>query len=262
MLVFAAITPHSPLLLPSLGKKHAAKLKKTADSMKTLEKELYVARPDTLVIVSPHGNVLADAFTINLSAEYKVSLKDFGDHTTTATFHSDFMLIDKLQRSLRADTPLSLASDEVLDYGVGVPLLVLSAHLPKVAVVPVTTAGLDYKAHHDFGAKLKDEIVNTNKRVAVIASADLSHTLTNDAPGGFSKKGAELDAKVVELLTAKNTNGLITLDPKMSTASKECGLRSILVLLGILSHIAFEPKVHSYEAPFGVGYLVANLALP
>ena len=262
MLVFAAIAPHPPLLIPSVGKNNLEKLKQTAEAMKALEQEMYIARPDTLVIVSPHGNVLPDAFTINLAAQYTISLKEFGDHQTTASFRSDFMLIDKIQRAMRRDTSLSLSSEEVLDYGVSVPLLLLSAHLPTISLVPMAPAGLDYKAHYEFGDKLKEEIMNSNKRIAFIASADLSHTLTNNAPGGFSKKGAALDAKVVELIKTKDTDGLLALDIEMGQASKECGLRPISILLGLLARMAYEPKIHSYEGPFGVGHLVANMVLP
>ena len=56
--------------------------------------------------------------------------------------------------------------------------------------------------------------------------------------------------------------GGVNLDKVLTENAAECGLRSILILLGILNHIKFQTKILSYEAPFGVGYLVANLELP
>jgi len=43
----------------------------------------------------------------------------------------------------------------------------------------------------------------------------------------------------------------------------ECGLRSFSFLLGILEEakIDWKAEILSYEAPFGVGYLVANFKL-
>ena len=41
----------------------------------------------------------------------------------------------------------------------------------------------------------------------------------------------------------------------------ECGLRSILILQGILSKIKHDPKMLSYEHPLGIGYLVMNFIL-
>lgn len=259
MIVFAAIVPHAPFLLPTIGKQHRDKLKKTAEAMTALEQQLYVTRPDTLCIISPHGGVLADAFGINLSSEYKTSFKEFGDHKTSRTFRSDFMLIDRIQRSLRKDTAFTLNSEPSLDYGVGVPLHLLSEHLANPTVVPITTSALDLKAHFDFGKALRDELLNTTKRVALIASADLSHTLTKDAPAGYVPKSAEFDASVQQLLSTRNVTGLIQLGEKDSAKMADCGLRPILVAMGILDGINYTAKVLSYEGPLGIGYLVSTL---
>lgn len=261
MIVFSAIVPHPPVLVPTVGKQHAAKLKKTVDAFATLEQDLYVTRPDTLVIISPHGQILPDAFSIHLATTYQVSFAEFGDHKTKASFPADYQLIDKIQRSVRKTASLQLGTKETLDYGVGIPLLALARHLPNANLIPIITSGLDYKSHYDFGRALKDELANSNKRVAIIASADLSHTRSDDAPGGYSKLGATLDEKVVELLTNRNVSGLLTLDRALTKASKECGLRAILIMFGIIERMNFEPKILSHESPFGVGYLVAELAL-
>ncbi|TAK04662.1 hypothetical protein EPO33_01560 [Patescibacteria group bacterium] len=259
MIVFSAIVPHSPLLLPGIGKTNAKKLAQTVAGVADIEQHLYVTRPDTLCIISPHGQVLGDAFGINLSAQYATSFKDFGDFKTSKTFRSDFMLIDRIQRAIRKDVPLVLHSDETLDYGFGVPLHLLTEHLPNPTVIPITTSGLDLKAHFEFGKAMRDEILNSNKRVAVIASADLSHTLTKDAPGGFSKRGAEFDAKVQELLSQRNVPGLLQMDPKLCSEAKECGLRAMLVALGLMDGIDYTARLVSYEGPLGIGYLVSHL---
>lgn len=261
MIVFSAIVPHPPPLVSGLGKAHADKLKKTTDAYRTLEQDLYVTRPDTIVVISPHGDVLPDAYTIHLANEYRVSFEQFGDHKTKAVFRADFMLIDKIQRSVRRTVALHLGTKEVVDYAVGIPVLQLSAHLPKVMIVPITTSGLDYKSHYDFGRLLKDELANSSHRIALIASADLSHTRSDDAPGGFSKLGATLDAKVIELLTSKNITGMLSLDRGLTKAAKECGLRAMMILFGCIERMNFDPKILSHESPFGVGYLVAELSL-
>ncbi|MFH1207865.1 MAG: hypothetical protein V1668_04725 [Patescibacteria group bacterium] len=41
----------------------------------------------------------------------------------------------------------------------------------------------------------------------------------------------------------------------------ECGLRSIIMLLGMLNTVSYEPELYSYEGPFGVGYMVTNFKL-
>ncbi|MEK7073616.1 MAG: class III extradiol dioxygenase subunit B-like domain-containing protein [Patescibacteria group bacterium] len=259
MIVFSAIVPHSPLLLPDIGKTHVKKLAQTVAALADIEQRLYVTRPDTICVISPHGQVLGDAFGINLSAQYATSFKDFGDFKTAKTFRSDFLLIDRIQRSIRKDIPLALHSDETLDYGFGVPLHLLTEHLANPTIIPVTTSGLDLKAHFEFGKAMRDEMLNSNKRVAVIASADLAHSLTKDAPGGFSPRGAEFDAKIQELLAHRNVPGLLQMDPTLCAEAKECGLRAILIALGLLDGIDYTARVLSYEGPLGIGYLVSHL---
>ncbi len=261
MITFAGIVPHPPLLLPTIGKEAAKKLAQTQKALEQLEQELYLARPDTLLIISPHGPVMSDAFVIDLAAQYQLDFKEVGDFQTTKTIRSDFLLIDRIQRNARKETPVVLANEESLGYGIGIPLLFLSAHLPNVTLIPVFTSALDGKTHYSFGKLLKEEILNSNKRVAVIASADLSHTLTKDAPGGLAPEGQQVDAAVQQFLTTKNAAGLLTMDPATLSAAKECGVRPIATLLGVLDGIGYEPKIYSYEYPFGVGYLVSNFVL-
>ena len=56
-LEFACITPHPPILIPTIGKKHLDLVQKTKIAMEELEKELYVRRPDSIV-VSSHQDYL------------------------------------------------------------------------------------------------------------------------------------------------------------------------------------------------------------
>ena len=57
----------------------------------------------------------------------------------------------------------------------------------------------------------------------------------------------------------KDIKGILNLDLDFVEAAGECGLRSILILLGALDGLNWKPEILSYEAPFGVGYLVTNI---
>jgi AmmeMemoRadiSam system protein A len=48
------------------------------------------------------------------------------------------------------------------------------------------------------------------------------------------------------------------LDEDLINRAGECGLRSIVIMLGALDGLDVRPEVLSYEGPFGVGYLVAS----
>jgi aromatic ring-opening dioxygenase LigB subunit len=259
MIVFAAIVPHSPLLIPTIGKEHREKISATLAALKEIEEAIYLAKPDSICIIAPHGVRYPDAFSINLAGKYVGNLKSFGDFSTTVEAKSDYLLIDRLQRKLRAEgVPFSLTSSEEIDYGYAVPLLLLASRLAERKIIPVSPSLLDGKAHYDFGRQLKRVLHAEQQRVVMIASADLSHKLSAESPGGMSPEGAQFDEAVRAGAMAKDQTALISLDPKVIEGSGQCGYRPIMTLLGSLEGMNVTPKILSYEAPFGVGYLTAR----
>lgn len=260
-LVFAAITPHPPLLIPEIGQEHADKVKKTIDGMKMLEEKLYVTKPDTIIIISPHGPIVNDSFMFNLSDEYTVEFQEFGNFSISLKFAGDVQFINQIKSNIYSRTPVIISSEINLDHGAGVPLYYLTQHLKKIKVIPVSYSLLDYQSHINFGETLKDDILNSGKRIAVVASGDLSHRLTKDAPAGYSPRGQEFDEKLIQLLQEKKTNNIVNLDHRLIEEAGECGLRSIMILLGLLERVNYEFELISYEHPLGVGYLVGNYKL-
>ena len=54
-IVFACISPHPPIILPSVGSpKDRAKVKKTIESLESLGKKLKESEPGSIIISSPH----------------------------------------------------------------------------------------------------------------------------------------------------------------------------------------------------------------
>jgi AmmeMemoRadiSam system protein B len=262
-IVFTAITPHPPVLIPDIGKDHLEKVKKTEESMKRLEQDFYVSKAESIVIISPHGNVLEDAFTINLNADYKANFKDFGDFSLELSFRSDYMTIQEIRAADESnqESPIVLTSNQEIDYGFSVPLYFLTQHAKNIPIIPITYSALDYESHYKFGQFLHRQLSKINKRFAVIASGDLSHTLTKEAPGGFQPEAEEFDKKIVEQISNKDFAGIMKTDQKLAHKVGECGLRSIVTLGGLLEELNATPELFSYESPFGVGYAVANFKL-
>ncbi len=262
-LVFAAVTPHPPVLIPKIGKDNLEKLKKTESAMKNLEQLMYAAKPESIVIISSHGQVFDESFNINFSADYAASFKEFGDFELELNFKSDYMSIQEIRAADESnqEAPIVMTSSSELDYGFSVPLYFLTQHQKNLPIIPITHSALDYQQHLKFGNFLYRQLSKINKRFAVIASGDLAHTLTKDAPGGYSKTGTAFDNQVVTAIKNKNFGALQKISPALANEAKETGLRSIIILSGILESINVEPEIMSYEGPFGVGYLVANFKM-
>lgn len=261
-LVFAAITPHPPLLIPAIGKDNLKKIDKTKKALEKLEEDLYLSKPDVILIISPHGTIFSDAFSINLCSTYQTDLREFGDLTTNLSYKGDMHLANSIREATKSkEYKTVMISEPTLDHGVAVPLYYLTPHTPHISILPLGFSSFDAKTHIDFGHLIKDVIMHTNRRVAVIASGDLSHALTSDAPAGYNQKGVEFDAKIQELLSSHNTAGLLQLEPAFIDEAAECGFRSFLILMGVLRDVNYTYESYSYEGPFGVGYLTANFVL-
>ena len=262
MLVFAGLTPHSPLLLESISKDQAKHLESTTTAMKELADDLYAAHPDTILLISQHPTMYDASFSINLSDPYEFDLRTFGELGFDKKLRPEIMLVEHLQRYLRKENiPITLTTDEALDYSAAVPLHFLTERLPKVKLIPITYSKLGPKAHFQFGQALKDVIFESNERIAIIASGDLSHALTSEAPAGYFKEGEEFDKKIQELIIQKNTVGLVNLNDNLVENAHQTIYNPLLILFGLLERISVNPQILSYEAPFGVGYLVTNFVL-
>jgi len=275
-LVFAAICPHPPLIIPTIGRPANLKLvSKTTEGMKKLAGKFAEAKPETIIVISPHGQIDTNNFTISKSQTLTGNFRHFGDPETKLVFENDQNLIEEIKEECeKMGTPLKLIEEEELDHGSLVPLYYLIKESPtplyyvvkgnpNVKVVPLTISYLSIEDHFKFG-KILNKVIKEKEqktKIGIIASGDLSHRLTSDAPAGFSPQGKKFDEEIVRLLKTRNTEGILNLDPNLVEEAGECGYRPILVLLGALDGLYWQPEILSYEGPFGVGYLVAHFKI-
>ena len=261
MICFAAFTPHTPLLIETIGKENIKHLAKTRAAMEELAQSLKASKPDAIFMISSHSVVHEKAFSVNLHDVYEVDFREFGDHSSHEEFEPDLELATAIQRAARTqELPFVFESYASLDYGSGVPLHLLSKNIhPKI--IPISYSGYDRKQHMAFGRLLKNVAMNSQKRIAVIASGDLSHCLSSDAPMGFHKEGQKFDEAIRRSIEQFSASTLLTLSEKTVEKAEQCAMRPLLIFFGMLEKIQIHPQTLSYEAPFGVGYLVAQFHL-
>lgn len=262
MLVFSAIAPHSPLLIPTIGKEHCEALTHTLDAYRTLEEHLYAAKPDTLILISSHAAYYPDGFSCNIAPSYTGNLKEFGDHGTTITAKGDSLFIDRLHRHMReTSTPFSLMSEEKLDYGMTISLYFLLSHLPNMKIVPLSISGLSNEAHAKFGQEIMQTIHEDTRRIALFTAADLSHHANDRSPLGPNEAGPVFEQAVRTAVEQVDPTPLIGLSSQTLQDAKQCGAQSIAMLLGAIQRMHVKPNVLCYEAPFGVGMFTAEFEL-
>ncbi len=258
-LVFSAITPHTPVLLSSIGKGEEKKIAATIKALTQLQQELYIAKPDIIIIITPHCGLYPDAFTINGNNVLTSDFSSFGDLDTKKSWKgSPEFVAEIVHEANKKDILIQVDSDNALEHGASVPLHFLTEHLSHTKIIPIGFSGLSAENHIEFGELLKEIIMNTTKRVAVISSGELSHTLSEEAPAGYHEDGAVFDETIIEMLQTKHTQGIINMNKGMIENADECGYRSILIMLGIIKNMHYSFHVYSYEHPFGVGYLTGQ----
>jgi aromatic ring-opening dioxygenase LigB subunit len=262
MIVFAAIVPCSPLLMPSVNPEHVGMAAKTRTALATLAEELFAAKPETIVLFCDHAHTPTDAFAINVADPYHAGLADFGDLGYAKTYGTDFMLADGMQRNMRRlGHAVTLVTEKELPFSATVPLSILTEHLPGVRILPIAPCDMTSAEHFDFGSALRESLVSSSKRIAVIACGDGSHTRSADAPGGFHEDGEKLDSLIATLVAQKNTVGLLQVDETLRKNAQDASYRQIVMLFGTLDGTPAEASILAQEAPFGVGQLVAELRL-
>jgi aromatic ring-opening dioxygenase LigB subunit len=254
-LKLAAIVPHPPLLIPSVGKENILHLEKTKNSYDKLEQALAAEKIETIVIISSHGPIRPNIWSINFAQNFEINFEEFGDFSTKLSVPGDLELAQNIRESLIENNNVQAISQPILDHGCGVPLYSLLLNQKDIAVVPIYISVANLAAHFNLGKLIGAQTEKGRKKIAVLASGDLSHTLEKKSLAGFSPKAGKFDQKIIELLQNKSVNEFLNIDEFLIAEVKPCGLRAIAMLLGILENTGYDIDSTAYESPFGVGYL-------
>ncbi|MFH1709485.1 MAG: AmmeMemoRadiSam system protein B [bacterium] len=258
-IVYGAILPHPPVIIPAVGGTRVKEIIKTKKAFEEVGKRFKIREIDAVVIITPHGNVSQVSVPIYVSHIFEGNLSYFGADKPVFSFKGDPVLGNEIiKESRKQNIEVSHILETMLDHGVTVPMYYLTMASFKKPIVPVALAFLPYKDLYNFGETIRTASDNLGKKVAVIASGDLSHRLTPDAPAGYNPEGKKFDEEIVRLAGECDAEGILNLDPNLIEAAGECGFRSIVMLMGALKGLDVVPEVISYEGPFGVGYMVAT----
>ena len=259
-IVFSGIAPHPPIMVPEVGRDAIAEVRGSIAAMAELTRRIIQSGAETVVIISPHAPLSADAFVSYHSQPLRGDFANFRAPATTIEFPLDDELLAAIVNAAAAQNyEVPTLEDAELDHGTAVPLYFIDRNGWQGRVVALGYSFLANEDHLKFGACIRMAAENVGRAVAFIASGDLSHRLKTEAPAGYNPSAHFFDEQVVDAL-ARNTPGQIAdIDPDLRRAAGECGYRSILVALGLTQTLPAACEVLHYEAPFGVGYLVAQL---
>lgn len=260
MLVFSCFVPHPPLMVPGIGDENKKDIESTINAMEKISELLADTDPEVLIVISPHAVTDMDKMSVCISPKAAGNLSQF---------KSDFKLELEVDLEL-ANNIIDLSEENdieiikridengnyFLDHGVLAPLSYIIQDLGNVEIVPIGLSGLTRAKHFTFGQAIADAIEKSDKRIAIIASGDLSHRTSENNSAAIA--GKKFEKQIVDDIENFNPKNILNIDEQLQEDAGECGYRSLLILLGILDGKKVSTNVLSHEAPFGVGYLVAN----
>src|ERR1700737_122251 len=250
-----ALVSPPPILLAEVGGAQSERVRATADAMRKLDGILSTVDAALAVVISPHSPSSMTSLPVRRAAHAAGDLSRFRAPQIRFEGQVDVALAAALVADgQRAGFSLTWAEETELDHGVVVPLHSLVQTMANKRFIFLGVSGWPLHRFVEFGAWLQGRL--RDRSAILIASGDLSHRLTPDAPYGFRPEGPVFDRLVIDALRARAWEQIEALDPDLVEEAGECGLRPLAILLGAGRAANLNSEVLSYEGPFGVGYPV------
>lgn len=237
--------------------------------MDLLSQEIGAKSPKTIILISPHGSMFRDSISLLYEESVLGDLGGFSAPDIKFNKKIDKDLTDKLyDLSMERNIPIvksnksslkSYSSTFELDHGAMIPLYFIDKYYKDYNIVHITYAPLENSKLYEFGKLIKEATKDSN--TVLIGSGDLSHRLKDSGPYGYHPDGPIFDKKVLDFLQIGDKEALLDMDKTLIQNAGECGMRSILILIGAMDDYDFKGQLLSYEDTFGVGYGVMKFDL-
>jgi aromatic ring-opening dioxygenase LigB subunit len=260
-LIHACIAPHAGDLIDDKDK-----VALTRQSMITMGAHLQALAPEVIVIINPHGFRVQDALSISVAER---AIADWSPDVKI-DFEMDADLAHELaDEATTSNVPVvryiygASGGDSCyipLDWGAVVPLYFIGYRfVPKPKIVHCSPMrDLPIATHYEFGRAIGRVIKASDKRIALIASADQGHAHDANGPYGFDPASAKYDAWMQDVIRNGNLDELLNADMDLVEDGKPDSLWPSVVLAGILKENPMQAKLLSYEVNVYFGVLCAE----
>lgn len=251
------IVPHPPIIISELGEGREKEAEKTLRGMEGITEKIKEINPDTLVVITPHGEVHHNNLTFLTGEKATGNLAEFGHPEIQLTKDLHTSAIQQLKEVFEKENLPGLFIEGSLDHGALVPLYFIEKERSDAKLIHISIGMLELKRLYDLGARIKDLLEEGDGTYAVVVSGDLSHRLKEDGPYGYDERGPDFDQRIVNAIKRCNVQDIINIPKEIYEPAGECGLRPMVLGFGMLGDGKMTSQVLSYEGPFGVGYMTA-----
>ncbi len=281
-MVFGAIAPHGFPIIPDLSD-DAEGAMATREAMFEFGRRLAAAKPDVVVIATPHGVRVDGAVTLaNVSRGAGTLFWD--GKQLEQNIPVDGPLTDAIAAAAAEHgVPVALTgfagnrrdqSVIPLDWGVITPAWFgghdrnMVGHGHPLAANPAEDIGppvvivnpsrsMPRQKLIDFGEAVVAAADKDGRRVAFVASCDWGHCHKESGPYGYHEASARVDQMVVEAIKEERLGDLVDLSEKDASEAAIDGLWQTLMLEGVLRRSPMAVDFLTYEAPSYYGMIVA-----
>ncbi len=267
MLVFAAIAPHATHALVDSEPGGA----ETRSAMAELGRLFAAARPDAVIVLTPHSVHVEGAMAVVMASSAAGDLARWGAPEIELGVPLDTALAESTRDAIRAAgipvAGISYGGNDPaqavmpLDWASLIPLWWMGGRAdPQVPAVIVSPArDLPAEAHVRAGAALAEALSRAGTRAALVASCDHGHGHQADGPYGFRAESAVYDELVCSLVREERLGAVAAIDPELVRAAAADSWWQMLILAGALGR-GWRGQLLSYECPTYVGLMCAAYA--
>jgi len=261
-LVFAGGCSHVPDLLARPEIDPADAIARLTASYGRLKESLAAASPDVLVVTTDchFQSFETGAFVVGVNRDHQGSMEFFKRPDLNLKIKGDPEFANAIVNCARRNNLEVEAAPVVnLDHGLIVPLrLVLpDQDLPVVPIVTQPARTFSPYGARAFGQALRQAIVASGKRVALLATGGLSHWLD---PGKFGVVDTVFDDYILQMLKHGRGLDLANLEPYPLLDHGQYEFLNWLIVLGALGP-GIRAEVYAYEPleASGGGWTVVNM---
>ena len=226
----AVLLPHAPILVPAVCGASGGAAAASCQAMRAAAAELLSYRPDSLVLISPHSPRKPGAYGLWADDRLEGSFDQFGAVQTQVSLPNDRRLANALTVEAQSrSVAIWSISNYRLDHGALVPLWFLAE---AGWTGPTIILSLNY-SDDDGLTRLGEAIAaaanGLHRRIALVASGDMSHRLTAGAPCGFHPQAHEFDETFIHLVGEGNYHELQQINPDLRELAAEDTVDSTLI---------------------------------
>ena len=267
-LVCAGIAPHGFSIIGEIAGEEFEIFKATRDAMENLGEMIVGYRPDTIIVLTPHGLRLK-GYNAIYTTEYCRGTLEGNGKAVGLEFKCDKLMAEEILKKANENNIPSVgcnfgalsgeASNIEMDWGTLIPLWFCDRddYNPEVVIIG-PTRDIPLSKLVKLGEIIGHVCKDSNKKVALIASADQGHCHDSKGPYGYNEASREYDEEIISIIRDNKLHKLLDIDMNFVEDAKPDSLWQMLILYGALKITPMIGNLLSYEVPTYFGMAVAS----